>query len=244
VALAFRAASGGQLAGTTLTSQVITLPTGTATNDIVYFVITIGAVSSAPVATGWNPTITTNATAVESTIVGYRSIQSGDTDPTVTWTTAGKVAWTAITFQPAATMMGSHLGFGTILNTGTTLTTRTANTFAAGADTGVSILLTGSRGSGNVATAVTTVQPTNWLEPANGDFSTATGTTTATRQVAAHVSYRLAQTGTITPGAQTNTPTAYAIVHHAFAEEVPAPPPSEPVRSYVISQAVNQSAFY
>jgi hypothetical protein len=220
VALSLRAASGGQLVAATPVSQVVTLPAGTATNDIVYFIVTVGAVITAPAATGWTLTLTTNATAIESTIVGYRTIQAGDTSPTVTWTTAGKVSWVAIALQPAAGTTAVHIGYGTVLNTGVTATSQTPNTYAAGTASGASVLLTGSRGSTNVATAVATTPPTNWTEPTNGDQSTATGTTAATQQIAAEVSYRLAQTGTITPGAQAITPTAFAIVHHAFAVEV------------------------
>lgn len=222
MALSVRAASGGQNGATAVSSQAVTFPAGTTTNDLVYIIVAVNSTVSSPVAAGWNPLLTTNSTNTQSTIVCYRSIQAGDTAPTITWTTTGKASWVAVTLQPAAGQQAAHSGFGTVLNSGTAGTSFTPNSYAAGAATGASVLLSGFKTSANGAAGITTTAPTNWTEPTNGDQTTAVGSTA--RQAAAETSVRTGQTGTITPGAETASLSSFGIVHHAFAiEQTPQP---------------------
>lgn len=239
MALSTRAASGGQGGSTTLTSQAITFPTGTTTNDLVYIILSVNTAVSNPTAAGWNPTAITQSTT-HSLIICYRTIQSGDTAPTVSWTGAGKTAWTAVTLQPAAGQAAAHSGFGTAVNTGTAATTHTPPAFAAGATSGASVLLNAFRTGANGATGVTCTAPTNWVEPTNGDQTTAV--TTNQRQVAAEVSVRTGQTGTITPGSETITVSSSAILQHAFAVEVPPPALKQQVLNFS-SASPNQVSF-
>jgi hypothetical protein len=58
------------------------------------------------------------------------------------------------------------------------------------------------------------------------------------RQVASWHAYRAAQTGTITPGAQTASVTAVANLYHAFAiEQTPPPLVSVPVKTFMVNHA-------
>lgn len=219
------AASGGNQGATTATSQAITLPTGTTTNDLVYFVISIGATGvTGAAAAGWT-LVTTDlgATPAATAIVGYRTIQAGDLAPTVTWTGAGKVAWSAIALAPASGKQAVHSGFATVLSGTTTATSRTPNSYAAGAASGASVILNAHRASATATTAIATTPPTNWTEPTTGDQSTSVGNTSTTRQVSTEVSYRLAQTGTIAPGSEAVSPTSFSVVSHAFAVEQDPP---------------------
>jgi hypothetical protein len=241
VALAYRASSAANNAGTTVSTVTVTLPTGTAANDLVYIVCSVGAVYTSPVdPAGWATSHNTNSDATGRTFIAYKTIASADTNPVFSWTGAGKTAYTAITLQPTAGLQGIHAGFiGPTVNA--TATSHTSPAYVAGAQSGASVLLTGYRGGANVATAITTTPPTGWTEPAsNADTSTATGTTAATRQVAAWHAYNLAQTGTITPGAQTVSATAVANLYHAFAIEGSflATPPT------VISRGAIYNSFY
>lgn len=221
MALSTRAASGGQNGSTSVASQAVTFPTGTTTNDLVYVIISVNASTSSPAATGWTCT-SINQSTTHSLIIAYRTILAGDTAPTITWTGSGKAAWTAVTLQPAAGQQAAHSGFGTAVNTGTAATSHTPPSYAAGAASGASVLLNAFRTGANGATGVTTTAPTNWTEPTNGDQTTAV--TTGARQVAAEVSVRTGQTGTITPGSETITVSSSAILQHAFAVEQAAPP--------------------
>jgi hypothetical protein len=139
--------------------------------------------------------------------------------------------------------MATHSGLATptINATGTS---HTSPAFAAGALSGISVLLTGYRGGSNTATGVTTTPPTNWTEGTapNGDVTTASGTTSALRQVASWHAYQSAQTGTVTPGAQTASITAVANLYHAFAVEVPLV--AAPVSLNVYTQAALTRAHY
>lgn len=220
MALSYRsssAANGGTALVSTLTP---TLPTGWTANDLVYICISIGANFTNPVIpAGWTARTDVNSGSTGRTFLASRTMQAGDTNPVFSWTTTGKWAWSAICLQPAAGQMAVHSGLaGPTIDA--TATSHTSPAFAAGALNGASVLLTGYRGGSNVATAITTTAPTNWTEPAtNADTSTAAGTTTGTRQVASWHSYRLAQTGTITPGAQAVSVTAVANLYHVFALE-------------------------
>jgi hypothetical protein len=235
MALAWRssnAANGGTAQVATLTP---TLPTGWANNDLVYILMSIGANFTAPVdPAGWTCAYQTNSDSTGRTVFAYRTMQTGDTNPVFSWTTGGKWAYSTICIQPAAGQQAAHSGLsGPTVNA--TATSHTSPAFAAGALSGISVLMTGYRGSTNVATAISTTAPTNWTEPATlADTSTAAGTTAGTRQVASWHSYRVAQTGTITPGAQTASVTALANLYHAFAiEQAPVTNVSIPVPTRV-----------
>lgn len=246
MALALRgtAASGGNSVNTSISSQAITLPTGTVAYDLVYFLVSVGAVVSAPSITvgagDWTLVLTTDATGATSTILGYKTVGDSEAAPTVSWTTAGKVAWTAIGFSPAAGVQAVHSGFATVTNSGAAATTHTPGSFAAGAATGASVLFSGPRTSAAAnATAVTNTVVT-WTEPTGGDQSTASGNV---RQSGAWTAYRLAQTGTITPGAVTHSLSSFAPTHHAFAIEAAIPPPVG--KTFVFTQAaVTRAATY
>lgn len=222
MALSYRSSSAANNAGTTVSTVTVTLPTGWAANDIIYIVCSVGSVYTSPVdPAGWTVTHTTNSDSTGRTFLARREMTGGESNPVFSWTTAGKTAWTAICVQPAAGQRAVHTGLaGPTVNA--TATSHTSPAFAAGVVTGCSILLTGYRGGSNTATGVATTPPTNWTEPAsNADTTTATGTTSALRQVAAWHAYRSGQTGTITPGAQTASITAVANLYHAFASEQP-----------------------
>lgn len=240
MALSTRAASGGQNGSTAVASQAVTFPTGTTTNDLVYVIISVNAVATNPAAAGWTCSVVSNATTTHSLIIAYRTIQAGDAAPTITWTGTDKASWVAVTLQPAAGQQAAHSGFGTVVNTGTAATTHTPPSFAAGAASGASVLLNVFRTGANGATGVTTTPPTNWVEPANGDQTTAI--TAGARQVAAEVSVQAAQTGTITPGSETITVSSSGILQHAFAVE--QTPVSTPVGLTVLSQAALVRASY
>lgn len=243
MALSYRSSAAANGAATTATTVTVTLPSGTSANDIVYIVGTVGIVYTNPVnPSGWTVRHDTNADATGRTFLAYRTIRTGDTSPIFSWTTAGKTAWTAICVQPAAGQVALHAGIvGPTVNA--TATTHTSPAFAAGGLTGCSVLMTGYRGSTNVATAIATTDnsPANWTESgATMDTSTATGTTAATRQVAARHAYRVGQTGTITPTAQVVSVTALANLYHVFAVEqsVLAAPPM------VLGRAAIHRSFY
>lgn len=244
MALSYRSSSSANGAAATVSTITPTLPAGWAQNDIVYFCISIGVNFTAPATpAGWTTRVDTNSGATGRTFLAYRTMQTGDTNPVFSWTTAGKWAWTGICVQPAAGQIAVHSGQATPTINATN-TSHTSPAFDAGALTGCSILMTGYRGGANVATAITTTPPTNWTEPAStADTSTATGTTTALRQVASWHAYRSGQTGTITPGAQTASATAVANLYHAFAVET-APSTFLPPPPYRYGRAAQFRAHY
>jgi hypothetical protein len=220
VALSYRSSSSANGGAATVSTLTPTLPTGWVANDLVYFIISIGAVFTSPVdPNGWATRYDTNSDSTGRTILAYRTMTTGNSPPQFNWTGAGKWAYTGICIQPAAGQQASHSGLsGPTVNA--PATSHTSPSFAAGALSGCSVLLTGYRGGSNAATAITTTPPTNWTEPAsNADTSTATGTQSSVRQIAAWHSYRSGQTGTISPGAQTASVTAVANLYHAFAIE-------------------------
>lgn len=240
MALSTRAAAGGQNGSSTVASQVITFPAGTTTDDLVYIIISVNAVATSPAAAGWTCSVDSNGTTTHSLIIAYRTIVVGDAAPTITWTGTAKASWVAVTLQPAAGQQAVHSGFGAVVNTGSANTTHTPPAFAAGALSGAAVLLNVFRTGANGATGVTTTAPTNWTEPANGDQTTAI--TAGARQVAAEVSVRAGQTGTVTPGSETISVSSTAIVQHAFAVETPLV--AAPVPLKVLSQAALVRAFY
>jgi hypothetical protein len=223
VALSYRSTSAANGAAATVTTITPTLPTGWAANDLVYFCISIGSNFSTPTfPSGWTTRSDANADSTGRTILAYRTMVTGDANPIFSWTTgAGKWAWTGIAIQPAAGQQAVHSGIATDFDNATA-TSHTSPAFAAGAATGISVLMTGYRAGANATTAVNTTPPTNWTEGTTGgtsDTSTNIGGTSGTRQVASWYGYRSGQTGTITPGAQTVTATAVANLYHVFAVE-------------------------
>lgn len=238
--------TGGNQGATAATSQAITLPTGTTTNDSVYFVVSVGAVISAPTLTagsGWTLILTTDATGAMSTIVGYKLIVASETAPTVSWTTSGLTAWTAIAIAPGAGLAANHHAFGTVTNTGAAATTHTPGTYTAPVTALTSVILTGLRTSGTTASvAVTNTPSNNWVEPTTGDQSTASGTV---RQQGAHLEYRLGLvTGAVTPSAITHSVSSFAIILHAFIVEGAAPVTATPRPVRTVRQAVARSYNY
>lgn len=219
MALSLRAASGADRGATTATSQAITLPTGTAANDAVYFVISVGAVISAPTLTagaGWTLVLTTDGTGGLSTIVGYKTVGASETAPTVSWTGAGLTAWSAIGIAPGAGNTATHSAFGTVSNNATAALSHTPGTYTAPVTALTSVILTGLRTSATSASVgVTNTPSTNWLEAS--DQSTATGTV---RQQGAHIEYRLGlNTGGVNPSAIAHSLSSYAVIQHAFVVE-------------------------
>jgi hypothetical protein len=235
VALSYRSSSSTQNA-TAVATVTPTLPSGATAGDLVYICCSVNNVYTAPVDPGgWTVRHDTNQDATGRSFLAYRTLQAGDGNPVFSWTTTGKTAWTAICLQPAAGQQAVHAGLaGPTINA--TATSHTSPAFAAGALSGCSVLLTGYRGGANGSTGITTTPPTNWTEGTTfGDVTTASGTTSALRQVASWHAYRVAQTGTITPGAQTASLTAVANLYHAFAVEVT--PVAAPVAVDVFQQA-------
>lgn len=244
--LSYRSSSAANGGAATVSTITPTLPTGWSVNDLVVFIISIGANYTSPVdPAGWSVRHDTNGDSTGRTILASRTMQAGDTAPVFSWTGTGKWAWTGICIQPAAGQLAVHSGT-TGPTVDATAATHTSPAFAAGGLTGASVLLTGYRAGANAATAITTTPPTNWTEPAtNADTSTATGTNAASRQVAAWHSYRLAQTGTITPGAQTVSATALANLYHVFAEEQSSPAVSFlPYDPYVLQRVALDRSLY
>lgn len=220
MALSWRSSSAGNNAGTTVATVTPTLPTGWAARDLVYICVSVGAVFTSPVdPAGWTCQYDTNADSTGRTILAYRQMQAGDTAPVFSWTGAGKCAWTAVCIQPVAGQQAVHSGLATP-SISATATSHTPPAYAAGAASGISVLLTGYRAGANAATAITSTAPTSWTEPAtNADTSTATGTSSALRQVASWHAYRINQTGTITPAAYASSVTALSNKYHVFAIE-------------------------
>jgi hypothetical protein len=242
VALSYRSSSSTQSA-TAVATVTPTLPTGATTNDLVYIGCSVNGVDTSPSdPAGWIVRHDTNSDSSGRSFLAYRTLQAGDGNPVFSWTGTGKTAWTAICIQPAAETQAVHSGLATPTINATN-TSHTSPAFAAGAATGISVLLTGYRAGSNGATGITTTPPTNWTEPAsNADTTTASGTSSALRQVASWHAYQTGQTGTITPGAQTASLTALANLYHAFAVE--QTPVSAPVPTRVFQQAAQIRAHY
>lgn len=242
MALSYRTSSSAQSA-TAVATLTTTLPSGWAEGDVVYIVCSVNGVYTSPVdPAGWTVRHDTNQDTTGRSFLAYRTMQGGNTDPVFSWTGTGKTAWTAICLQPAAGQQAIHSGMATPTIAATAIS-QTSPAFAAGGLSGASVLLTGYREGANTATGVTTTPPTNWTEPAsNADVTTASGSTSALRQVSAWHAYRLAQTGTITPGAQTVSATSVANLYHVFAVEQALV--SAPVAVNVFQQAALVRAHY
>lgn len=220
MAVSFRGATSANGAGATATSVTPTL-TGTswAAGDLVLINIAVGNTGSFTFPAGWTEIFdTSNAgSAAFTTGIAYRVMQAGDTDPAITFSgTAGKWAWTAIALQPGTGEVIFVDANGTAKSDTTTATTHTANATTAVSSNVTSVILSSYRASANAATAITTTPPTNWTEPTGGDTSTATGTTTATRQISTAVSYRTGQSGTVTPGSETTSVSTTANVYNVL----------------------------
>lgn len=246
MALSYRSSSSTQ-SSTAVQTVTPTLPTGATTNDIVYICCSVNGVYTSPVdPAGWTVRHDTNGDTTGRTFLAYRTLEAGDANPVFSWTGAGKTAWTAICIQPAGGQQAVHSGLaGPTINA--TATSHTSPAFAAGALSGISVLLTGYRAGGNGSTGITTTPPTNWTEGTapNGDVTTAAGTTSALRQVASWHAYQTGQTGTITPGAQTASITALANLYHAFAvEQAPPVLVTAPVAIDMFTQAALTRAHY
>jgi hypothetical protein len=220
------AASSGQWT-TTSGTVTPTLPTGWAAGDFAVLMLTEGAITAGTLApTGWTSVREGDVTVSVNyhTFIAYRSLQAGDTIPAIT--IAAKGSWVCIAFRPGS---GNTLSYetdsdATDLGAGTSITPP-AITPTAGFANDVSVLLTTGRATTAAATAVTSVPPTGWTEPTNGDISTAAGTTNALRQVFCEVSYKLIATGTQTPGAITNNASGGASVsatHLIIRETAPS----------------------
>lgn len=244
MAMAYRSSIAANGTSTTVTTLTPTLPTGWAAGDLVAFCISIGANFTSPTnPAGWTTRYDTNGDSTGRTILAYRTMQTGDAAPTFSWTGTGKWAYTGICAQPAAGSQAVLLAPGAPTVSATS-TSHTPPSYAAGASTGMSILMSGYRGSINQATAITSTAPTNWTEPASdADTSTAINTTTATRQVASWHAYRTGQTGTVTPAAYTTSVTALSNKYHLFVVET-APAEFMPPSPDVYQSAAVYRAHY
>lgn len=256
MAATLRAASSANLGSTAAASVTPTLPTGATTGDIVYILVATGSSSAASwsATTGWTlldgatGTINSGGTG-HATNVAWKVLAAGDGAPTISWTNGGKTTWVAIAFQPGAGETLAHDLSATPTVSSTLASTHTPPSLAAGADSGVSVLLNGSRAGSAGSTAITTTPPTNWTEPTNGDNSTAVGTTTTTRQVGAEVCYQLAQTGTITPGTETITGgtaggTTTANLYHVLLTSTGATAAPVPARVTVSNPARVRASYW
>lgn len=233
MALTFVAASGGQNGATSAATVATTLPAGATTGDFVLFLVVVGASATWQTLAGWtlegqatNPSGTVHSAAIYS-----RQLQAGDTAPTFTASAAGKRAWTGAAWTPGAGETPSAYAKATTLITaaGTTATPNPATSTDAAS---ISVVFNSNREQVNGATAITQTPPTTpaaYTEPANGDQSTATGTTTATRQVGAHLAYRTGVgSGPIQPGAFTFNVSVIDIAFHYLLRSTGAGGPGEP----------------
>ena len=183
------------------------------------FLPVVGSSATWQALAGWtlegqatNPSGTVHSAAVYS-----RVLQAGDTAPTFTASVAGKSAWTGICWRPGAGETPSAYAKATTLISAVG-TTATPNAVASSDANSVSMVFNSNREQANAATAITQTPPgggSAYTEPTNGDQSTATGTTAATRQVGAHLAYREAVgTGSIAPGAFTFNVSIIDIAFH------------------------------
>ncbi|MFE4548864.1 hypothetical protein ACFRNH_16280, partial [Streptomyces sp. NPDC056785] len=207
MAVSFRGATSANGAAATATAITPTLAgTSWAAGDLVLVVLSVGASTSWTGPAGWTE-VHDNANsggAAHTGAVYRRVMQSGDSStPTFTAASAGKWAWAALALSPGAgeTIAVDAVATAKIVTTASE--THTPNSVAAVASSVASVVLNSSRADILGSSAITTTPPTSWTEPTGGDNSTATGTTNATRQVGASLSYRLAQTGTVAPGVET-----------------------------------------
>lgn len=226
MALSFVAASGGQGGSISAATRATTYPTGTQAGDFVQFLVVVGASATWQDLAGWTLEVqATNPSGTVHTAAVYtRQVQAGDlaTPPTFTASTLGKSAWVGIAWRPGAGETPSVYAEATTLITGVG-TTATPNAVSSTDANSVSMVFNSNREQVTQATAITQTPATNWTEPANGDQSTAVGTTTATRQVGAHLAYRTAVgTGNIAPGAFTFNVSVIDIAFHMLLRSAAA----------------------
>lgn len=219
MAATLRAATGGS--GTASTSVATSLPAGATSGDLVLIQVIQGAdaISTFSATAGWTVQDDTAGTISRTALVWRLLDGTGaDAAPTITWGTSGRFAWVAAAVQPGAgETLAIDVAGNVKVDAAATSHTANAATPAAGNAAPLSLIFTGARAGANGATAITTTAPTNWVEPANGDFSTSTGATS--RQVSASVSTRaLASNATVTPGALTLSVSATANLHHVLIE--------------------------
>ena len=120
--------------------------------------------------------------------------QAGDVFPgsastaadSISWTSNGKYALSVAAITPAAgsqiRIANDILSATPVIDTANTTTHDTPD-LNAGSLTGLDLVIAASRAQVDGATAVTATVPSGWTEPANADWSTATGTGAAARQV-------------------------------------------------------------
>jgi hypothetical protein len=224
VALTFVAASGGNGGATSATTRATTFPAGATTGDLVLFLVVVGSNGTWQAESGWtlegqavNPSGTVHSAAVYS-----RVLQAGDTAPTFDISAAGKSAWVGICWRPGAGETPSVYVKATTLITAAA-TTATPNPATSTDANTVSMVFNSNRAQVTGATGITQTPPGGgaaYTEPTNGDQSTATGTTTATRQVGAHLTYRAVGTGSIAPGAHTFNVSVIDIAFHYLLRAV------------------------
>lgn len=209
------------------------LPAGWQPGDVVLIVLAVAGSPTSFTDTGSNWALSGGSAGHSNTggaafgsNIAYRTMQSGDTWPSVSgsrieWSNSGKFAVLAVCVQPDAgeSNIAAGMTISSATVSATAATTHTHPSFAAGGDTGMSLLINAARAANSGATAVSTTPPTNWTEPAGGDVSTVSGNAPGSRQVQAAASFRAAQTGTITPGAATISQagaTTTANLYHVF----------------------------
>jgi len=175
--------------------------------------------------TGWTTlSSTVNTTGAYAPLILYQIWGASSTMPTVTSST-GKWAYCTMAFRSdSGTMVVENTAVGTGQTTaGTTLAAPASSTAKTGGN--VSVLAFAGRKSATGATAVTTTEPTGWIEgttPSQSDASTNAGTTAALQQVHAELCYDLSITGTITPGTATFSQSSFHTGYHLVAYGVPS----------------------
>lgn len=216
MALSFGAAVGANGGSTSTTTLASTIPTVTA-GHLCVLCVCFGAAGTFSAIAGWtlvaqasNPGGSTHAAAMFA-----RILQAGDTAPTVTFSVAAKRSHVASTWVPGAGETPEVYAQAATVITASG-TSHTPNAVTSGDPAAVSYVFNATRAQTNSATAVTQTVPGSYIEPTNGDQSTAVGTTAALRQVGAHVGYwTAAGTGSIAPGAFTLSNGA-AVIDIAF----------------------------
>lgn len=220
-----RAASGANFLAAT--SVTLTKPTGAASGDWVGFGVDLGfPTETLTVSSGWTMIEQTACSTFHFSVLVYRVLDGGasDANPTLSWTTSGRGAYTGIAFTPAASTSLSIDVEATVVVATTGATTGTPNAATPTTSAPVSIIWGQGRANVNAATAITATPPTNWTEPTNGDQSTASGT--GARQVASEVSYRIpGSSATLTPGAITFSGAVTQLLHHIILKESVATTP-------------------
>lgn len=175
--------------------------------------------------TGWTTlSSTVNTTGAYAPLILYQIWGASSTMPTITSTT-GKWAYCTMAFRSdSGTMAVENAVAGTGQTTAGTTLAAPASSTAKTSGT-VSILGFAGRKSTTGATALTTTEPTNYIEgtsPSQSDASTNAGTTTALQQVATELCYDIGVTGTITPGNATFNSASYHTGYHIVGYGVPA----------------------